>query len=119
MKSERQTELPEVTLLHDARGERPEKAVGVGEFWYEPEVWALRLSPAPKVLYAGLCSYLRHGQINRKDLRTTLKSCTDEEIAGAIEELTRHGLLVPVSEATNSSSILPGYHVRSVKEFEG
>ena len=30
--------LPEVTLLYDARGARPENAVGVGDFWYESEV---------------------------------------------------------------------------------
>ena len=48
--------LPEVILLHGARGGRPENTAGAGEFWYEPEVWSLPL--APKVLYAGLCSFL-------------------------------------------------------------
>lgn len=108
--------LPEVTLLTDARGERPENAVGVGDLWYEPEVWTLPLSPAPKVLYAGLCSFLGHGQINRKDLRATLKDRTDEEIAGALEALVRRGLLVPADRAT-SGGVLPGYEVRSVKEL--
>ena len=118
MEAERQINLPEVTLLHDDRGARPENAVGAGEFWYEPEVWALPLSPAAKVLYAGLCSFLGHGQINRRDLRATLKSCTDEEIAGAIEELRSHGLLVATNRAT-TSGVLPGYDVRSVKSFDG
>ncbi len=107
--------LPEVTLLTDARGERPENAAGVGDIWYEPEVWTLPLSPAPKVLYAGLCSFLGNGEINRKDLRATLKDCTDEEIAGALEELVLRGLLEPASKAADSAP--PGYAVRSVREF--
>jgi len=57
------TVLPEVTLLYDARGPRPENATGVGDFWYQPEVWTLPLSPTAKVLYAGLCSFLGRGQI--------------------------------------------------------
>jgi hypothetical protein len=112
-----ETVLPEVTLLYDARGPRPENAVGVGDFWYEPEVWSLPLSSAAKVLYAGLCSFLGHGQINRKDLRGTLKNSTDEEIVTAHEDLVRHGLLVPASEVMSSSG-LSVYKVRSVKEFE-
>ena len=115
MKAE--TVLPEVTLLHDAREARPENPVGVGDFWSEPEVWSLPLPPASKVLYAGLCSYLRHGQINRKDLRGTLKNSSDEEIAGALEDLVRHGLLVSAEEVVSSCG-LSGYKVRSVKEFE-
>lgn len=114
---EAKTVLPEVTLLYDARGERPENAVGIGEFWYEPEVWTLPLSPAPRVLYAGLCSYLGHGQINRRDLRNTLKDRTDEEITAALEDLVRHGLLIPTPRKTTGVT-LPGYTVRSVKEFE-
>jgi hypothetical protein len=43
-------EPPEVTLLRDARGARTENAVGVGDFWYEPEVWSLPLSLASRVL---------------------------------------------------------------------
>ena len=105
--------LPEVILLRDARGGRPENAVGIGGFWYEPEVWTLPLSPAAKVLYAGLCSFLGHGQINRKDLRTTLKGSPDEEVPAALEDLVRHGLLKP------SNTGLPGYEVRSVKGSEG
>jgi hypothetical protein len=50
--------LPEVILLHAARGGRPENTAGAGEFWYEPEVWSLPSPPAPKVLYAELCSFL-------------------------------------------------------------
>ena len=92
MKAE--TVLPEVTLLYDAREARPENAVGVGNFWYEPEVWSLPLSPASKVLYAGLCSYLGHGEINRRDLRNTLKDCSDGEIRAALEELARHNLQI-------------------------
>lgn len=111
MPAERSTELPEVTLLVDARGERPPNAVGIGEFWYEPEVWHLPLSPAAKVLYAGLCSYLGHREINRKDLRNTLKDSTDEEIAEALGELIRHNLLVP------AESVLPGYRVNTVRGF--
>ncbi len=118
MKAEQQTTLPEVTLLHDDRGGRPENAVGVGEFWYEPEVWSLPLSPTARVLYAGLCSFLGHGQINRRDLRGTLKDRTDEEIVAAHEDLVRHGLLIPADMLTNSGA-LPGYAVRSVREFEG
>ena len=118
MKAKRQTiALPEVTILFDVRGARPENAVGVGEFWYEPEVWSLPLSPTSKVLYAGLCSFLGHGQINREDLRGTLKERTDEEIAMALGYLVRHKLLVPADRITNSGT-LPGYEVQSVKEFE-
>ena len=114
MRSE--TVLPEVMLLSDARGERPENAAGVGDIWHEPEVWTLPLSPAPKVLYVGLCSFLGHGEINRKDLRATLKDCTDEEIARALEELVLRGLLEPAGKAADSAP--PGYAVRSVREFE-
>jgi len=119
VKAERQTfTLPEVTLLFDARGVRSENAVGVREFWYEPEVWTLSLSPTSKVLYAGLCSFLGHGQINRKDLRGALKSCTDEEIGGALEDLFHHGLLATADRITRSS-LVPGYEVRSTKDFKG
>ncbi len=111
------TVLPEVTLLHDARGARPEYAAGAGEFWYEPEVWSLPLSPASKVLYVGLCAFLGHGQINRKDLRNTLKDNSDEEVAEALEELVRHHLLEPITGTTKGT--LPGYEVRSVQEVEG
>ena len=109
-------ELPEVTLLSDARGERPESAAGIGAFWYEPEVWKLPLSPAACVLYAGLCSYLGHGQINYRDLRAAVKGRGDEEIAEAFEELVRHNLLSPVAMPTRSS--MAEYTVRSVRDFE-
>lgn len=112
MPVERSPELPEVTLLVDSRGERPPNAVGIGEFWYEPEVWQLPLSPAAKVLYAGLCSYLGHREINRKDLRNTLKSSTDREISGALDELVRHSLFVPAGGTP------PGYRVNSVRKFQ-
>jgi hypothetical protein len=106
-------ELPEVTYLYDARAVRPQNAAGIGDFWYEPEIWALPLSPAARVLYAGLCSFLGHGEINRKDLRNTLKSCSDAGIAGALEELVRHNLL-----ATGPEGNLARYTVRSVREFD-
>jgi hypothetical protein len=106
--------LPEITLLYDTRGARPENAAGIGEFWYEPEVWELPLPPAARVLYVGLCSFLGHGQINRKDLRGTLKSCTDEEIAEALETLVRHGLLVYAPQRTTGGTS-PGYAIRSLR----
>ena len=112
------TVLPEVTLLHDARGARPENAIGVGAFWYEPEVWALPLSPTARVLYASLCSFLEHGQINRKDLRGALKDRTDKEITDALEALVRHALLAPVPK-TVLGETLSRYAIRSVREFEG
>ena len=66
--------------------------------------------PAARVLYAGLCSFLKHGQINRKDLRNILKDYTDEEISRALADLVRHNILDPS---------LDGYIVRSVQHFEG
>lgn len=107
-------ELPEVTLLSDARSERPGNAAGIGAFWYEPEVWALPLSPAARVLYAGLCSYLGHGQINYRDLRSVVKDRRDQEIAEAFEELVRHNLL----SSTPATTGVAGYMVRSVREFK-
>lgn len=103
--------LPEVTPLYDVRGPRPENAAGVGEFWYEPEVWSLPLSPTSKVLYAGLCSFLGHRQINRKDLRNILKDHTDQEIAATLANLVRHSIL--------AADLDGGYVVRSVRHFEG
>jgi hypothetical protein len=105
-----QKALPEVTFLRDARGDRPSNAVGAGDFWYEPEIWTLPgLSPAARVLYTGLCSFLGPGEINRKDLRNTLKTSTDDEINEAFEQLVRRNLLEPTSR---------GFAVRSVNEFE-
>jgi hypothetical protein len=105
--------LPEVTLLRDARGERPESAAGVGEFWYETEIWSLPISPGQKVLYASLCSHIKHGEINRKDLRATLQDSTDEDISAALRDLTRYGLLNPLD------TVPAGYEVRSVIDPEG
>jgi hypothetical protein len=103
--------LPEVIRLRDARGERPGNAAGIGEFWYEPGVWTLPLSPDARVLYAGLCSFLGHKEINRQDLRNTLKGHPDRDITRALEELVRHDLLVP-----NAAG---GYEVRPVGKFVG
>jgi hypothetical protein len=108
------SELPEVIGLHDARGERQPNAVGVGEFWYEPEIWSLPLSPASRVLYATLCAFLGHGEINRKDLRNALKDCTDPEILRSFEDLLRHSLLSPTPKAT-----VVGYAVRSIRDLGG
>jgi hypothetical protein len=107
-------QLPEVTLLYDARRGRPQGAVGVGEFWYEPEVWALPLSPGARVLYAGLCSFLGHGEINRKDLRNVLKDRSDGEILGSLKELIHHNLL---AQRPTSKDDLASYAVRSVQDF--
>ena len=103
-------DLPEVTKLRDARGERPENAAGIGGFWYEPEVWTLPISPAARVLYAGLCSYLPPGEINRKDLRGTLKDHPDDAIADALDELVSHELLCPLPGGP-----YPAYEVRPAK----
>ena len=111
------TVLPEVIRLQDARGERPENVAGIGAFWYEPEVWDLPLSPAARVLYAGLCSFLGQREINRKDLRNTLKGSPDAGIAEAVEELVDRGLLRPVDHPPGG--VLPAYAVRSVREFGG
>ncbi len=102
--------LPEVVRLRDARGERPENAAGIGLFWYEPEVWALPISPSARVLYAGLCSFLAPGEINRKDLRGTLKDHPDGTIAETLDELVGNGLLTLVSGGAT-----PTYEVRSVR----
>ena len=64
------------------------------------------------MLYAGLCSFLGHREINRKDLRNTLKDRDDDEIARALGELVRHDLLVPDGAAR-------GYEVRPVGGFVG
>ena len=110
-------DLPEVIRLRDTRGERPDNAVGIGEFWYEPTVWSLPLSPAALVLYAGLCSFLGHREINRKDLRNTLKGSADTQIAQAFEELVSRNLLRPTGQS--SSGVLPEYAVQSIRKFGG
>lgn len=102
--------VPEVIRLEDARGEKPANAAGIGGFWYEPEVWALPISPAARVLYAGLCSFIGQGEINRTDLRSTLKDHPDNAIAGALDELVGHGLLCPVPGGPS-----PAYEVRSAR----
>ena len=102
--------LPEVIRLRDARGEKPDNAAGIGLFWYEPEVWALPISPTARVLYAGLCSFLATGEINRKDLRNTLKDHPDAAISGAFDELVANGLLHPVSVGD-----VPAYEIRSAR----
>jgi hypothetical protein len=109
-------DLPEVILLSDVRGERPANAVGIGAFWYEPEVWELPLSPAARVLYAGLCAFLGHREINRKDLRNTLKDSPDAEVLLALEELSRHNLLTPKLAHRDG---LVSYEIGSVREFKG
>ena len=90
--------------------------MGVGEFWYEPEVWSLPLSPGARVLYAGLCSFLGNGEINRKDLRNVLKDRSDREILGTCKELIHHNLL---AQRPTSQDDLASYAVRSVQDFEG
>ena len=112
-------ELPEVTRLYDARTVRPHNAIGVGEFWYEPELWSLPLSPASRVLYAALCAFLGHGEINRKDLRNALRSSTDAEIERAFEDLVRHNLLSPTPKTTSGRGTVVGYTVHSIKDVEG
>ncbi len=101
-------ELPEVIPLRDARPSRPENAVGIGEFWYEPEIWSLPLSPAARVLYTTLCSCLRRGEINHHDLRDALKTSPDAEIAATLRDLVSHNLLSPTPR---------GYAVNPVEEF--
>ena len=68
-----ESKLPEVIQLRDARGERPENAAGIGEFWYEPEVWMLPLSPDARVLYAGLCSFRDTKRSTARTSATRLK----------------------------------------------
>jgi hypothetical protein len=118
MESRAADTLPEVTLLRDARGPRPENAVGVGDLWYEPGIWQLPVPPAEKVLYWGLCSHMGHGQINRKDLRAILKDSPDDAIAAALEGLVRRGLLAPLPSGAHPGS-LPGYEVRPLDAFSG
>ena len=103
--------IPEVIRLRDARGGKPENAAGIGAFWYEPEVWTLPISPTARVLYAGLCSFLPPGEINRKDLRNTLKDHPDAAISEAFDELVGNGLLCPVSGGD-----VPAYEIRPARE---
>jgi len=87
------TSLPEVTPLGDARPDRPADAAGIGEFWYDPRIWEAPVSPAARVLYAGLCSFVPNGKINRRDLRNTLEGSPDPEIQSALDELVEASLL--------------------------
>jgi hypothetical protein len=112
------SQLPEVVRLQDARGERPPNAAGVGEFWYEPEIWSLPLSLVSRVLYATLCAFLGHGEINRKDLGNALKDCSDAEILGSFEDLLRHNLLSPTPKSTPGGTVV-GYAVRPIRDLEG
>ena len=99
------------------RGEHPDNAAGIGEFWYEPEVWSLPISLRPRPL-CGPVLLLGHREINRKDLRNTLKGSANAEIlAQAFEELVRRNLLRPTSQ--RPGGILPEYAVQSVSECEG
>jgi hypothetical protein len=82
---------------------------GSGSSGTSPRSGRFPLSPDARVLYAGLCSFLGHKEINRQDLRNALKDHPDEEIARAVEELVGHDLLVPDAAR--------GYEVRSVGEF--
>jgi hypothetical protein len=93
MSGESATTLPEVTPLEDARPERPTDAVGIGAFWYEPGIWEAQISPAARVLYAGLCSFAPNGKINRRDLRNTLEGTPDPEIQSTLDELVEANLL--------------------------
>ena len=91
--AENVTSLPEVTPLEDARHERPADAVGIGAFWYDPGIWEAPVSPAACVLYAGLCSFVPNGKINRRDLRNTLEGSPDPEIRATLDELVEANLL--------------------------
>ena len=106
-----ETALPEVIRLRDARGPRPEDTAGIGEFWYDPQVWSLPFSPTARLLYTTLCSYLSHREIHRHDLRAALKDYADEEIAASLEDLVDHDLLrrmVPLSDPESPTyEILP------------
>jgi hypothetical protein len=104
--------LPEVIRLQDARGSRTEDAAGIGEFWYDPRVWSLPLSPTARVLYTTLCSYLAHREIHRHDLRAALKDHADGEISAAIEDLVHHALLRRT--AVSSGAEPPTYEVLPV-----
>ena len=109
--------LPEVTLLRDARGPRPENAAGVGEFWYETGIWTLPLSPQAKVLYASLCSHLKHGEVNRKDLRAALKDSSDAEISAP---LSAARLNLPGKTAiTSTCALISDRAASSFACFEG
>lgn len=99
--------------LRDARGERPEGAAGAGNFWYDPAVWRLSLSPAARVLYAGICAHAGHGEINRQDLRNLLKGQPDGVVAAALRELAEANLLIP----TGGDERVAESEIRPVSDF--
>ncbi|MDN5697572.1 MAG: hypothetical protein L0G70_06290 [Rubrobacter sp.] len=113
MAAESAPELPEVTPLKDARSGRPPDAIGIGEFWYEPAIWEAPVSPAARVLYAGLCSFAPNGKINRRDLRNTLEGSPDAEISQAFDELVEAGLLRR-DQLKLGNSFYTGYVVQAV-----
>lgn len=113
MNEESRTVLQEVTPLEEARPSRPQSAVGIGEFWYDPGIWTAPVSPAARVLYAGLCSFVPNGKINRRDLRNTLEGTPDDEISAALDELSAAGLL-RVKPLKLGNSVYTGYAVLPV-----
>lgn len=112
MDGESTTSLPEVTPIGDARPVRPADAVGIGEFWYEPGIWGAPVSPAARVLYAGMCSFVPNGKINRRDLRNTL-TLPDAEIRAAFDELVEAGLLQS-ARLKRGNTVYQGYVVNPV-----
>ena len=106
-------ELPEVTLLRDARPSRPENSVGIGDFWYEPEVWSLPLSPPRVSSTRASAPTSDTARSTAATSRNTLKDCSDEEVAAALQELVRHSLLVPEPKEN-----LASYAVLSVTHFD-
>lgn len=111
--AENTTTLPEVTPLGDARPGRPAGAVGIGEFWYEPAIWEAPISPAARVLYAGLCSFVPNGKINRRDLRNTL-TLPDSDIQATLDELVEAGLLQS-TPLKRGNTVYQGYVVNPAK----
>jgi hypothetical protein len=79
------------------------------------EAWSLLLSLTARVLYAGLCSFLGHGEVNRKDLRNALKNCSDAEVISAFAELVHRNLLAPKPVSRGG---LASYAVSSVQGLE-
>lgn len=118
MAGERTNTLSEVTPLEDARPSRPADAVGIGEFWYEPGIWEAPVSPAARVLYAGLCSFVPNGKINRRDLRNTLEGTSDPEVQAALDELVEANLLQN-TRLKRGNTLYEGYVVNPVPSTKG
>jgi hypothetical protein len=114
-RSKNTTALPEVTPLADARPERPADAVGIGAFWYEPGIWEAPVSPAARVLYAGLCSFVPNGKINRRDLRNTLEGTPDPDILSTLDELVEANLLQS-AQLRRGHAFYEGYVVNPVSQ---